>query len=232
MQFNCWQTLEDLWNSDAIPKRTLLHGPPGTGKSTWPERRFGDVERVALHEEMDPAELIGMWSLKEGTTEFLEGPAVRAMRNGVPLVLDEFDRVSPSINSLLHAILDDPEIASLTLPSGEVVRPDAGYRVIATMNANPHVLERPILDRMDIVLPCNEPHPDALNNLSQDVVAYIKNQYHHTEEGAFQPEPTMRRLATFDWLRRHDFEPEMAAFLTLGENGKELLHAISAAGTE
>jgi len=131
------------------PHRILLWGPPGTAKSSgpgawWPEKQ---VERVALTEDSAPEDLMGYYTLKGMDTQYAEGPATRALRHGRPLVLDEIDRTSSSIVSLLHALLDDVKIAEVTLPTGETIRPNDGYAVIATTNQSPQALHDALLDR-------------------------------------------------------------------------------------
>ena len=43
--------------------RILLYGPPGTGKSSWAGTAFAHVERVTLHAQMPPEDLIGSMAL-------------------------------------------------------------------------------------------------------------------------------------------------------------------------
>ena len=66
--------------------RVLLYGPPGTGKSSWAQSAFNKVERVTLHAQLPPEDLIGSTGLvaeSGGTkTVWQDGPAVRAMRRG------------------------------------------------------------------------------------------------------------------------------------------------------
>src|SRR5690242_11375222 len=115
------QTLGDLVRQSALPDRihrVLLYGPPGTGKSSWAGTAFVEVERVTLHAQMPPEDLIGSIALvanNGGTnTVWQDGPAVRAMRRGAALVLDEIDQHSPELRCALHAILDDKSIAGIT----------------------------------------------------------------------------------------------------------------------
>jgi MoxR-like ATPase len=63
-----------------------------------------------------------------------DGPAIAAWRKGCRLVLDEIDRASGDAFTFLLALLDDPESARLTLPTGETVRPTAGFSCVATSN--------------------------------------------------------------------------------------------------
>jgi len=161
------------------PHRILLWGPPGTAKSSgagawWPEKQ---VERVALTEDSAPEDLLGYHVLKGMDTQYAEGPATRALKQGRPLVLDEIDRTSSSIVSLLHALLDDVKIAEVTLPTGETVKPQAGYAVIATTNQSPQALHDALLDRFEVIMLMDRPHPGALAQLAPTLRAAVLATY-------------------------------------------------------
>jgi nitric oxide reductase NorQ protein len=172
--------LNELVVNSAIPDRVhrvLLYGPPGTGKSSWAQSAFAHVERVTLHAQMPPEDLIGSMALvarKGGTnTVWQDGPAVRAMRRGSALVIDEIDQHSPELRCALHAILDDRSIAGITLPTGERVEPAEGYTVIATANAEPSMLPDALLDRFDLVLLANRPIAAVLDKLPRGLASIL-----------------------------------------------------------
>lgn len=146
--------LGTLVETKVVPQvinRVLLWGPPRTGKSSVAAQLFhGDVERLTLHRQMPVDDLLGGYVLRNGTTDWADGPAVRALREGKTLILDEIDQYGGEIRSILHAILDDP--AGVTLATGERVRASKGFAVIATTNALPSVLPPAIYDRFDLVL--------------------------------------------------------------------------------
>ncbi len=231
-----YDVLESLKKYGALPHRILLWGPPGTGKSSWPYYAFGDVERLALHEESAPEDFLGQWLLTKGETQFFEGAAVRAMKRGVPLVLDEVDRASASVESLLHAVLDDLSVAALTLPTGEVVRPRDGYMVVGTSNAHPSSLPEPILDRFDIVLCASKPHPGILRGLGEDLANLLINHYNGLKIEPFCPPVSVRRVLAFAKMRKMlgggSDTYELAAFVTFGDNWKEVLASVHAAGVD
>lgn len=148
--------LGNLISAGVVPNtlnRVLLYGPPRTGKSTTASLICKPVERVTLHKQQPVDDLLGGYCLRDGTTVWADGPAVRALRNGRPLVLDEIDQMSPECRFTLHALMDDP--AAITLASGERVEAKDGYMVIGTTNAQPSQLPPPILDRFDLVLYCH-----------------------------------------------------------------------------
>src|ERR1043166_2198254 len=80
--------------------RTLLHGPPGTGKTHAACRlALNNGQRVfslTLTEETPAAELRGHYILRAGTYQWQDGPAVAAWRGGGRLVVNEIQRGGPA----------------------------------------------------------------------------------------------------------------------------------------
>lgn len=134
----------------SVVNRVLLYGPPRTGKSTLAATKLPNVERLTLHRQQPVDDLIGGMGLCNGSTQWMDGPATRAMRRGTALVIDEFDQFSAEERCMLHAVMDDP--AGITLPTGERVTAKPGYCVIATTNALPSALPDALYDRFDMVL--------------------------------------------------------------------------------
>lgn len=169
-----WKTLATLAplarNREYL--RLLLWGKqPGTGKSSWAEREYpGECERVTIHREMMPEDLLFVRELRERNgatvTETVDGPALRAMRQGRVLVLDEIDQLGGALRCLLHAICDDPGMAGVTLPTGERVKPENGFCVIATSNAAPSELPEALASRF-LAVQINRPQDVAIAQLGQ-----------------------------------------------------------------
>ena len=80
------------------------------------------------------------------------------------MVINEIDHAGPDVTSVLHAILDDRDIARFTLPNQdkETVKPAKGFHVIATMNGTPDSLPEALADRFAVKLNINEVHPQAI----------------------------------------------------------------------
>jgi len=129
--------------------RMCISGYSRTGKSTLVHRLLGG-ERITFHPAMPLDDLLGGWALVDGRTIWVDGPAVRALKKGKCLQIDEANCVPAECQTLLYALLDDP--AGITLPNGERVEAAPGYCVVATMNPDPTCLPHPIFDRFDIYL--------------------------------------------------------------------------------
>jgi nitric oxide reductase NorQ protein len=209
--------------------RVLLIGPPGTGKSKTSLVLTDTPYRVTMTEGMGVEDLIGMYQLIKAETVWVDGPVVRAMREGKRILIDEVDHHPTEVGSLLYAFLDDsPEIM---LPTGEKVTAMPGYGVIATTNSNVTALPEAVLDRFEAILPAIVPHPDALVQFSNDAMrSAVSNHFTHLDRTpwSWSGKPTLRRMAAFARLKEVVGEGN-AANLAFGSAGREVLAVMGTA---
>lgn len=211
-----------------VAERVLYDGPPGTGK-TYAAQRFGvkdgqSVWNLTCTEEMPAAELRGHFVPKGDHFEWMDGPALRAMREGGRLVINEIEKASGDVQTLLLAILDDRDSCALTLPTGETVRPHKDYTVAATMNGNADTdLPEALRSRFPVRLRIEEIHPNAIARLPKD----LQSAAQATGGGDVEAE---RRLTIRAWLEfanlRTKIGPDMAAAAVFGARAKDILEAV------
>lgn len=149
----------------------LLWGPPATGK-THAATHVAVGERVysiTLTQETAAYELRGYERPVSGSFVWVDGPVVAAMRAGARLVVNEIQRASADTMSFLLSVLDDRELKSVTLPTGEVVVAAPGFSVVATSNDNPDTLDEALASRFPVQIEVADLHPEAVNSLPADL---------------------------------------------------------------
>ena len=170
MENDCWKQIQAVLGKT---RRVLLYGPPGTGKTysavkqTAPLNANGtpNVYQVTMTEDTASANLEGFYKpSSDGTFQWHDGIAIQAWRNGGRLVINEIDHASPDAMTFLHAILDDQDIAMLTLNNDdkETVRPAEGFQVVATTNSPPESLPLALKDRFPVKILSDLEHEPLL----------------------------------------------------------------------
>lgn len=128
------------WMVDGEGDVLLLWGPTGSGKTSAIEQycaRLGIPLFMAKgHHRFEPHEAFGMFTGGEnGETPWIDGPITLAARYGLPVVINEFDRIAPDRAIVFNDVFEG---RAFPLPgkTGEVVSPRQGHRIAITANTN------------------------------------------------------------------------------------------------
>src|SRR6266487_4371621 len=204
---------------------TLLYGPPGTGKTTVANRNRKDnqtVYNITLTEETPAAELRGHFIPRGGEFVWQHGPGMMAFIDGGRLVLNEIDKASGDCMTFCHALLDDPEIARITLPTGETIYPHEDYSVVATMNGEPDDLPEALRDRFSVALHINKLHPEAVRSLPVD----LRNPAKKGVSGDESRRVSVRAWKAYAHLREALGIDSLAAQAVFGVRAETILNTI------
>ena len=220
------KTFTRMWEAKIIPDyldRVLVYGYSRTGKSTLIHKLTGS-ERVTAHEQMPLEDLLGGLQLVNGSTQWVDGPATRALRHGTVLQIDELvdhlGAMPQECVTTLYALMDKP--AAVTLPNGERVTAAKGYAVIATCNPPPNVLPHPIFDRLDCFLKADTISEGIKNVLGAALAEKAQNVVSHNQPRLTWERPiTVNSLLAFKQLMNAGVNDERAAHL-LGFTGTKL----------
>lgn len=198
----------------------LLYGPPGTGKSTFACRHGAPSwYRIYCHEEMSDVDIVGGAALRNESGATVsghsDGVGLRAWREGKRLVIDEIDKAGGSALTALLAITEDHSTAAYTIPlTGETVRPTEGFHCIATMNVQPADLPEALQDRFTVKLEIDQPHPEAIAALPEDLRAAAKVSAALKDDRR----ASIRQWRAFASLRYELSDEERAALAVFGPN--------------
>jgi len=131
----------DVLFTVTLKKPVLLKGPAGAGKTKMAES-ISDFFHQPMHSincsvDLDAESLLGFKTIvqKDGETfiEFIEGPVIKAMKEGHLLYIDEINMAKAETLPILHSVLDYRRM--LTNPfTGEVIVAHPDFSVIAAIN--------------------------------------------------------------------------------------------------
>lgn len=125
-----------FWQSSE--KALKIIGDPATGKTSLVEQFHARLRwplyKVSCSPGTESRELIGQFfPTADGSLKWVDGPVLRAAREGTSVLLDEYNVLEPGESTGLNMLIEG---YSIVIPStGEVVVPAAGFKVFATENS-------------------------------------------------------------------------------------------------
>jgi hypothetical protein len=243
-----WATAEA---AAMLDPRCGYYGPPGTGKTTAAFRLAAAMSKasgqnvrcfsVTLTEGTPSAELRGHFVPRGERFDFMLGVASLCFERGHVLVVNEPDRANSDVLTFLYGLLDDPEIATITLPTGRVLQRHPNFRCILALNEDPEVrLPEALFDRV-LWTYIGAPHPGIIARLPEDLQGPCETTACHEDP---QQRTTPRQWLRFAELRgRLNYAPGdttdpnlrremLAAKLAFRERHVEVLDAVRLARGE
>lgn len=224
---NCWEQFNKVIGNS---ERVLLYGVPGTGKTYQAVKTNvpsnTNVYSTTLTVDSSASEIIGHYIPNEkGTFDWNDGVGIKAWREGTRLVLNEIDHAGPDVTSVLHAILDDADIARFTLPNQdkELVKPKQGFNVIATMNGTPEDLPEALADRFAVKININSVHPEAIQALPEKYQGAFQR---HADDYDNQLPMSIRSWKEFANLVQRGVEQETAARVCFGNYATDVIDSL------
>jgi len=233
-----WAELKVLCEQ-AMLRRYYIWGPPGVGKSRFGmdvlKKNFENVYQITLNDDISVQELLGHYVPKGNEFVWHDGPIALAMRDPKgALVINELPRASGAVRDLMLAVLDDNSIASIALPTGEILKPHAKFSVMATGNDKPEeCLTEALIDRFELVLHLPMPNPELIEKLNKvrPASGTLVERSYHSMTNFVSP----RKMISFLTLtaRRGDNLTELqAAELVFGSLAKEVMTALALLPTD
>jgi MoxR-like ATPase len=129
-----YEDIEKFVNRDEF-NTIYITGLSGNGKTTMVEQACAkagrELVRTNITAETDEDDLLGGFRLQNGSTVFVYGPVIEAMKRGAVLLLDEVDLASDRI-MCLQPVLEGKGIFLKKI--SEFVVPAPGFMVVATAN--------------------------------------------------------------------------------------------------
>lgn len=135
------ETLRDVINfiDCSFDDGMLVVGATGCGKTSLIEQVCArlniPVQSITCGGSTEFMDLVGQWTLQNGSTVWIDGVLTKSMREGHILILNEIDLVDPSELANLNGVLEGAPLI-ISQNNGEVIYPHKNFRLVATSNSN------------------------------------------------------------------------------------------------
>lgn len=116
----------------------MLKGPTGCGKTRLVEFIAASagvpLYTVSCHEDMTASDLVGRYVLTDGSTEWVDGPLTRAVREGGICYLDEVVEARQDATVVIHSLTDHRREMNIERLGGEKLAAADGFLLVVSYN--------------------------------------------------------------------------------------------------
>jgi nitric oxide reductase NorQ protein len=116
----------------------MLKGPTGCGKTRLVEFIAASagvpLYTVSCHEDMTASDLVGRYVLTDGSTEWVDGPLTRAVREGGICYLDEVVEARQDATVVIHSLTDHRREMNIERLGGEKLAAANGFLLVVSYN--------------------------------------------------------------------------------------------------
>jgi nitric oxide reductase NorQ protein len=116
----------------------MLKGPTGCGKTRLVEyiaaKASVPLFTVSCHEDMTASDLLGRYVLTGGSTEWVDGPLTRAVREGGICYLDEIVEARQDATVAIHSLADHRRELHLERLGGQRLKAAPGFLLVVSYN--------------------------------------------------------------------------------------------------
>jgi len=183
------ELMRDLlaWH-DFMIKPLYLYGPTQCGKTSvvnqLANRLNVPVWSITGHRQLELAEMLGHYGLNEaGGYVWMDGPLTLAAKNGGWFMINEVDRILPTVLVGLNDILEMGDF-TLSNKQGEIVHLHPNFRIVCTGNTNmvedvggnyntAYIHDKSVLERFAMMLEVDYPGIEEEQQMLEDVFASV-----------------------------------------------------------
>lgn len=184
----------------------LLYGPPGTGKTALCEAVLPGMYTISGTADTETADFVGSYTTDpSGAFEWIDGPLIKAMEDGVALFIDEVALIDSRVLALVYSVMDGRKEVHITAnPRRGTVQAKEGFYVIGACNPDVPgaVMSDALLSRFSLQVEVTTDY-DMLKTLgvSREIISVSKNLAKSQGSGAIQKAPQTRELLAFERIK-------------------------------